>query len=56
MTPKYLVIAGSIMATPRTQQTEPTRAQAQTTPPNKNNMRVDYSPLKRTPNFERFIQ
>lgn len=43
-------------ATPRLQQTEPTKAQPQSTLSNKNNMRVDYSPLKSTVNFERFIQ
>lgn len=42
--------------TPRLEQTEPTKAQPQSTLPNKNNMRVDYSPLKGTVNFERFIQ
>lgn len=43
-------------ATPRLEQSEPTRAQPEATPPNKNDLRVDYSPLKDTRNFERFIQ
>jgi hypothetical protein len=43
-------------ATPRLAQTEATKAQAQSTPPNKNDLRVDYSPLKKTTNFERFVQ
>jgi hypothetical protein len=43
-------------ATPRLGQSEPTKAQPQATPPNKNDLRVDFSPLKHTTNFERFIQ
>jgi hypothetical protein len=43
-------------ATPRTQQTEATKAQAQATPPNKNDLRVLGSPLRDTRNFERFVQ
>jgi len=42
-------------ATPRLEQSEATRAQAEATPPNKNDLRVDYSPLKNTRNFERLL-
>lgn len=42
-------------ATPRLEQTEATKAQPQSTPPNKNDLRVDYSPLKNTRNFERLL-
>jgi len=42
-------------ATPRTQQTEATKAEAQSTPPNQNDQRVDYSPVKNTRNYQRFV-
>jgi len=37
------------------QQTEATKSQPQETPPNKNEMRVDESPMKRTRNAERYV-
>jgi hypothetical protein len=43
-------------ATARLKQIAPTKAQDQSTPPNKNASRVDGSPLKGTVNFERFVQ
>ena len=43
-------------ATPRLEQTEPTKAQPQSTPPNQNDQRVDYTPMKRSRNYERFLQ
>jgi len=42
-------------ATPRTQQTAQTSGQAQTTPPEQNDQRVDGSPVKNTRNYQRFV-